>query len=579
MFREPEEVQTKSALKADPSAAARSSIRRRDRVTRQHRPRHSPYSPLRASSSRDLDVMHHRRSSLDILRRDRENASESIDRNIEIHNADLARAEASNRRRMENGRALLRDALSYEHPGVRLRRSDTIISNDSRALSYGISASELEEWRQDRLEEEDFIRDASRIHAHYPWPELTPPPPPREAREARDPRDPGLHRDYIYPPPRPSPPPARSAGNTPPPDYTRGLPLDPNHPARRSPLAYSTSHRGAAPFTPGFAPAFGAHSSYNIDRTLAREDELVSPPGGPRPITILRDYFASHSSSHPSGNTRLDGLGDRRRSFTPEENPWETLLTTIPADERLPSAESSFTSASASAAAPGGNSSSLSSNNSAASSSATIPTAASSVSSAPATTIPICDLESTDSEDGCSETEDDDFQAVHLREYPRHSNNNSYARNPALSSLANTARLLNSQAGSLSRPRRLPRGTRDQEIAVEIVTDGPGRSLREARAERMDRYSRMIFPEERVVANISREGSRSRREARDDRVMVEVRQASPRTRRRRELAVRERELDHMHAILTRMENSQDISEEMWAALGVGGGLLERRERL
>jgi hypothetical protein len=40
----------------------------------------------------------------------------------------------------------------------------------------------------------------------------------------------------------------------------------------------------------------------------------------------------------------LDGPRDRRRSFTPEDESWETLLTTITPDERLPSMHSSFTS-------------------------------------------------------------------------------------------------------------------------------------------------------------------------------------------------------------------------------------------
>lgn len=40
----------------------------------------------------------------------------------------------------------------------------------------------------------------------------------------------------------------------------------------------------------------------------------------------------------------VDGLGDRRRSLTPEDYSWETLRTTITPDERLPSVHSSFTS-------------------------------------------------------------------------------------------------------------------------------------------------------------------------------------------------------------------------------------------
>ena len=45
----------------------------------------------------------------------------------------------------------------------------------------------------------------------------------------------------------------------------------------------------------------------------------------------------------------FDGLGDRSRSFTPESDHWETMLTTIAPDTHLPSADSSFTSAAASA--------------------------------------------------------------------------------------------------------------------------------------------------------------------------------------------------------------------------------------
>lgn len=58
---------------------------------------------------------------------------------------------------------------------------------------------------------------------------------------------------------------------------------------------------------------------------------------------------ARHLLNDPGSNRDLsrqglDGLGDRRRSFTPEDESWETLLTTITPDERLPSVHSSFTS-------------------------------------------------------------------------------------------------------------------------------------------------------------------------------------------------------------------------------------------
>lgn len=49
---------------------------------------------------------------------------------------------------------------------------------------------------------------------------------------------------------------------------------------------------------------------------------------------------------------RVDGLGDRDRSLSPEDDgAWETLLTTISPDPQPPSAGSSFASTSASAAA------------------------------------------------------------------------------------------------------------------------------------------------------------------------------------------------------------------------------------
>lgn len=52
------------------------------------------------------------------------------------------------------------------------------------------------------------------------------------------------------------------------------------------------------------------------------------------------------------GGSRLDGLGDRNRSLSPEGyDVWETLLTTVTPDPQPPSIGSSFTSASASAVA------------------------------------------------------------------------------------------------------------------------------------------------------------------------------------------------------------------------------------
>lgn len=58
----------------------------------------------------------------------------------------------------------------------------------------------------------------------------------------------------------------------------------------------------------------------------------------------------SHSllTSRRREQASLDGLGDRQRSFSPDDDGWDTMLMTIPLDERVPSAHSSFSSTAAS---------------------------------------------------------------------------------------------------------------------------------------------------------------------------------------------------------------------------------------
>ena len=50
------------------------------------------------------------------------------------------------------------------------------------------------------------------------------------------------------------------------------------------------------------------------------------------------------SSSNPGSSHEINGLGDRERSVSPEIVAWETLVTTIPPDDQVPSNQSSFTS-------------------------------------------------------------------------------------------------------------------------------------------------------------------------------------------------------------------------------------------
>lgn len=110
--------------------------------------------------------------------------------------------------------------------------------------------------------------------------------------------------------------------------------------------------------TPGFAPAQGVHHGDEEGR------ERVISGSAPRQYTPPGD--ASWTSSYPPlrrvGHlsprpephlSRYEGLGDRPRSLSSsssevEQDTWDTLLTTMEPDTHLPSADSSFTSATAS---------------------------------------------------------------------------------------------------------------------------------------------------------------------------------------------------------------------------------------
>ena len=73
-----------------------------------------------------------------------------------------------------------------------------------------------------------------------------------------------------------------------------------------------------------------------------------------RPVAARREFRRGQRAR--AGQDVLDGLGDRQRSFSPDDDTWETMLTTITPDERHPSAHSSFTTATASASSLSSNS-------------------------------------------------------------------------------------------------------------------------------------------------------------------------------------------------------------------------------
>lgn len=355
MFREPEETASKAATKADPSAPARSTIRRQRTV----RPRDHVISSRTHRASASLD----RRSLLDIIRHDRETPNPNTEATVQAE-ADRARAEASNRLRLENGRALLRDAQSYERPGRRMRIPRNGALQHLRGRGYQLASASS----------------------------YTDPIPVDEEMGLDDPDGSRLSQRAI-----PTPP------------YTSG-----ELSSRSTPATNATTNplRSASP-TPRFAPAFRFDEYADDGSNLAANGTEVIPISASRldsneNPSLRRVGHRSITESIRQENVRasrrvaahVDGLGDRERSFSPEDESWATLLTTIQPDEHLPSASSSFTSATASASAA-----SLSSNS--ASSSNTALTALSMTSNQPEThmTFPVCDM--SDSDDDSDEDSDD----------------------------------------------------------------------------------------------------------------------------------------------------------------------------
>ncbi|KAI9853796.1 MAG: hypothetical protein M1813_001804 [Trichoglossum hirsutum] len=402
VWREPTVAET--TTKNDKPAHARSAIRR-------HRVRGNPYaaSAYRLSNGiapqgSEATLSPRRGLFFEVIRRphrrvsvpDDDTSSESdAELDAIAHAADLERLEAANRRRTENGRALLRDALSYERPGRRLR---------------------------------DRPFDSSR---NMP-PPLPPVPEPRDYAR-RQPWELAIERarlDELYR--RRS----RMASPTfvPTPPYTPG---SGDASARSSPHSQAiTPPLGSAALTPGFPPAhrFTVPAREPIQGPLAQPATYAGVDSGrPRsdpnqididqlpPLRRMRrrivDGPLPNSSEHPdqpSQTPLVDGLGDRERSLSPED-PWETLLTTMTPDTHLPSTDSSFTSASASA--------SFASNS--ASTSTSLATAPTSSAFDP---YPGCDLLDSDSDASMTEADDDEFDTPNFARLYDHPDDHYHPR-------------------------------------------------------------------------------------------------------------------------------------------------------
>lgn len=121
---------------------------------------------------------------------------------------------------------------------------------------------------------------------------------------------------------------------------------------------------------------------------------------GPLPASSLRESW--------SPATTFDGLGDRERSISPQDDHWETMLSTVAPDPLPPTAESSFASTAASQSFSNSHASSRSgsSNSNSASSSRTPVTVPSRRESPLPVMGPFCDTSESDS---ASDTEEEDI--------------------------------------------------------------------------------------------------------------------------------------------------------------------------
>ncbi|KAL8695315.1 MAG: hypothetical protein Q9218_000214 [Villophora microphyllina] len=312
MFREPEAVALKPVTKLDPSASARSSIRRQRSVRyppHLNRDRHlssRPRSHRHNETSAEFNRLHlHEGVRMGATNPHAERAY-SIERS-----ANQAHAEASRRRRHESGRAILRDALSYERAqgSMDLRREHSYALSMMRPPTPPTSSS----WNPSRLQRHmplnSHARRERRSSRH--WPALSQTPPPA----------------YI-----PSPP------------YTSGEPSDQSSPDGLQ------SDQGTVSLTPRFAPA---HPLRTWGSAAGQASPQLDPPA-PDDITTgesLDELPPLHRVSQRHTVTRsyrgfpthgvVDGLGDRWRSISPDDAFWENLVSTMPPDARLPSTSAS----------------------------------------------------------------------------------------------------------------------------------------------------------------------------------------------------------------------------------------------
>ena len=373
MFCEPDAIDSKATVKADPTAPARSAIRRQRtvRYSPNVRDHQSTLSALLSHSQNrsqgPMRALADRRSLLEDIRRQDRSATSSIStptnaQDVEAE-ADLAHSEASQRSRLESGRALLRDALSYERPGRRLRiPRQTAFSEASVATAL---------WQPVGAEGSEELQTSARVDEAGSPPRRYLPTPPHRSGDISN-------RSSQYGPS----PPLGTALLTP--RFAPAHRLDGEDEVRanavREEVLTRLSSRMAEMMDTGEREHIAVHAA-QIARMRDLNQDALTPEVREQEAAYLelvetrlelmrrvRDHdlaelprlrrlgrparAISRRARMHHHQSNLDGLGDRERSFSPEDDQWETMLTTIPPDERVPSAHSSFTSATTSSTSP-----------------------------------------------------------------------------------------------------------------------------------------------------------------------------------------------------------------------------------
>lgn len=365
MFVEPEAAESKTTIKADPTANARSSIRRQRTVryspnVRDHQSTlNSLLSHNRSRSQGRMRILADRRSLLeDIRRRDRSATSSSTTpdnmQDLEAE-ADLAHSEATQRTRLESGRALLRDALSYERPGRRRRAISVSEAQEAHDRDTPLGAGENEGLRTISRSEDTRspppgymptppyvsgdVSNRSPPYVHTPplgTASLTPRFAPAHRLDREDEIRANLERDEVLARLAARMGEMRTAGER---EYVAGHRAEINRMRSRNPAELTLEYREAEA-----AYLESVETRLDLMRRMRERDLSELPPLH----RMNRPLDDSARAGRRRAHNNIDGLGDRERSFSPDDDQWETMLTTIQPDERIPSAHSSFTSATAS---------------------------------------------------------------------------------------------------------------------------------------------------------------------------------------------------------------------------------------